>query len=879
MTTSSTRTDLDMTEPRRRFLRASGWFDIAWYRSQVGDDFASVEEAIDHFLTVGARLGLSPDAALGAMQGGPFLERSVETREDEPPAADDPQLLREVALVAESGLFDRDFYASAWPSVAERLDDLLLHFCRFGWREAKQPSAAFDTWHYWSTHLDPAREGVNPLVHYILTGRAQGLSVRAEWVPPRPGTVLPVEREVRRACLFAAYDADGLLDESLIAYVRELARFADVYLLADCHIDEAELAKLADITVGAWAVRHGAYDFGSYSMLARDLVGWERLEGYDEVLLVNDSCYLLRPLDEVFAQMSQRMCDWWGLQATKGVARTAEAVQDVTVEPIPMERVRRELLAGYMQEPEFDFHIGSYFLAYRQPVIRDAGFRRILGSVHRQRGKAAIVHKYEIGLTQHLIASGYDGDTFIDALYPFQPVFTNQYFRLLGRGFPLLKKYFLYQNHYDTPDLRDWKARIRAAVPDAPVDVMERNLLRTAPDDQLQRSFAIVTLPDGSVSVPTARDRREFRRADRSSPTFDHWWAFAVSPDDGHLPPNARAIFEEVRDDPSIKKIILTRSRRIDLEGDNVVVAPVTSRAGQDLLMRAGVVLVAGRPGPGLGVRLDASHRVLAVRDGIDVARRSATTTRRPVRSTEDVVSPLTGYVAASDFDRTVMAAVLHPAPYGGGVATGLPADDFVLMPEDRLPADLARELGELRALVAGRRLLLLVPERRRAGPHRLWSDDLAGLRRWCEAHDAVVGIRHLDDDSDRRRWEALGTAALDVGRRHFGHVSVLYREASALLAERAGAALDFTVTGRPVVPVLASDDADDYLVDVERVMPSEIRASVAGVCEALDGAFSDGAVLHRYIRARSLFRRYVDASNAARFVHHVRRTSLEARC
>ena len=79
-------------------------------------------------------------------------------------------------------------------------------------------------------------------------------------------------------------------------------------------MEPEELDKLSRIAVDAWAVRHGAYDFGSYSMLAKDLVGWEKIESYDELLLVNDSCLLLRPLDEVFSKMATSTCDWWGMQ-------------------------------------------------------------------------------------------------------------------------------------------------------------------------------------------------------------------------------------------------------------------------------------------------------------------------------------------------------------------------------------------------------------------------------------------------------------------------------------------------------------------------------------------------------------------------------------
>ena len=58
-------------------------------------------------------------------------------------------------------------------------------------------------------------------------------------------------------------------------------------------------------------------------MLARELVTWEVIEQYDELLLVNDSCYLLGGLAEVFRTMDARDCAWWGMQATKGLTSTA----------------------------------------------------------------------------------------------------------------------------------------------------------------------------------------------------------------------------------------------------------------------------------------------------------------------------------------------------------------------------------------------------------------------------------------------------------------------------------------------------------------------------------------------------------------------------
>ncbi|MTV28738.1 hypothetical protein FTX61_25670, partial [Nitriliruptoraceae bacterium ZYF776] len=153
----------------------------------------------------------------------------------------------------------------------------------------------------------------------------------------------------RRACLFAGFDVDGVIDPYVIAYVRELSRFADVYYLAACRLNDGELAKLDGVVAGAWARAHDRYDFGSYSMLAKDLVGWDVLEQYDEVLLVNDSGYLLRPLDDVFETMASRPCDWWGLQIT---SRWFNGVGPDRL-PMPIDQLKQELPHPVMHPDEY----------------------------------------------------------------------------------------------------------------------------------------------------------------------------------------------------------------------------------------------------------------------------------------------------------------------------------------------------------------------------------------------------------------------------------------------------------------------------------------------------------------------------------------------
>src|SRR5690606_29714550 len=117
-------------------------------------------------------------------------------------------------------------------------------------------------------------EAINPLLHHSLVGQHAGYATAPAPYAPRAGHVFPAGAKVRRICLFAGYDPDGIVDDYVVAYLRELSRHADVYYLADGVMQDGELDKLRPHTLGRWACRHGAYDFGSWSVLAREHVGW-----------------------------------------------------------------------------------------------------------------------------------------------------------------------------------------------------------------------------------------------------------------------------------------------------------------------------------------------------------------------------------------------------------------------------------------------------------------------------------------------------------------------------------------------------------------------------------------------------------------------------
>lgn len=253
-----------------------------------------------------------------------------------------------------------------------------------------------------------------------------------------------------RLCLFAGFNRTGRVASHVLDYLEELARHSTVYYLADGRLRRRELRKVRAICAGAWVMDHGKYDFGSYSELAGNLLGWDRLEHFDEVIFANDSCFCLQPFDTVFAGMDQEDCDFWCLLGTDE-SNTERLYTFREYAAMPNRKV-----------PFLCF--GSYFMAFRPGVIRDTDFRRFFDSVERQPDRTAVCQRYEMGLTAFLKEKGFRLSAFVKTVYKRVAIYDEQAFRLLKRGFPLLKKRIFTVNPLGLRYLEDWPQVVSSYV-------------------------------------------------------------------------------------------------------------------------------------------------------------------------------------------------------------------------------------------------------------------------------------------------------------------------------------------------------------------------------------------------------------------------------
>ena len=87
-------------------------------------------------------------------------------------AANDPDFGRCYTQVAESGLFDAEFYRRMVPVLGEV--DPVSHYLLWGYRAFLDPSPDFSSAEYYIVNADAQSAGINPLHHWLAWGRSEG---------------------------------------------------------------------------------------------------------------------------------------------------------------------------------------------------------------------------------------------------------------------------------------------------------------------------------------------------------------------------------------------------------------------------------------------------------------------------------------------------------------------------------------------------------------------------------------------------------------------------------------------------------------------------------------------------------------------------------
>lgn len=782
---------------------------------------------------------------------------------------------------------DQKYYLANNPDAFQEGADPVEHYCRQGWKELRNPNADFDVWWYWKTYLDLGSEQIDPLLHYALVGRdlGNGTKHNKPIVLRKSSNPVNLARKTKRLCLFALHDPQGIIDDYVVHYLTQLCQFADIFVLADHPLQPGERDKLDGIAKGIWTVQHESYDFGSYALLAEDLVGWSVIEQYDELILANDSCYLVNSLASVFSKMDAIPADWWGIQAGKGLHAERQVERNRYPAPIPIESVKQQYLNTFENHYFYNFYVASYFCVFRSELIKSDLLQDFFRTVSPQSTKLNIIRKYEIGLTRLLLQGGYNFHTFLDFLYPIHPIYSETVFDRIKEGFPFLKRLMLSENHYYVPDLGNWKERLLDASPTADVDMIEKNLLRVADSEKLYRNFRVQRDENFDPIYPELLSHAEMSEQDLLTPKHDAWWVFPACAYDHSLASNERAVFEAVRNDPRIKKIILTRSRHIALDGENVEIYPLHSVEGQQALLRSKVIFIKHTPTSNVVYPLSSDlHYFINLWHGIPLKRIGYasldTADQRELVAREHRRCIAT--ISSSKVDTLAMATAFYPLSYDDVWMTGLPRNDFIVRDFNQLPTDLQAEEARLRDILNGRKLVLFCPTFR-SGKHgigyELTEQEKRSLYSWLDQNNAMLGIReHMADRYQTYVGQFEGESVIDLSSGLYPNIEVLYRISSCLVTDYSSCFIDYMLTGKHEISF--AHDLEDYqnqergtFYDIEAVFPGDICTTFDEVIRALDAAaandFRNGDPGYEW--KKQLFFAFDDDGNSERVVSNVK--------
>jgi GT2 family glycosyltransferase len=138
-------------------------FDTRFYLAKYPDVAGSGMNPLVHYILCGAEEGRSPHP------GHEPRRYSV----DDMNTAARRRLMTDVDLIAQSDLFDPQYYLDNNSDVRSAKIDPVYHYVASGWKEGRQPSALFDAIKYLRDNPDVRENGVNPLTHWLRIGRSE----------------------------------------------------------------------------------------------------------------------------------------------------------------------------------------------------------------------------------------------------------------------------------------------------------------------------------------------------------------------------------------------------------------------------------------------------------------------------------------------------------------------------------------------------------------------------------------------------------------------------------------------------------------------------------------------------------------------------------
>ena len=124
----------------------------------------------------------------------------------------------------------------------------------------------------------------------------------------------------KRLAVAFFYDEAGVVDDYFLHLVKSLKPFVAHTIF----VSNGLLTKDSELAIGPLVEQvlireNEGFDVGAYKA-AIEAIGYENLAEYDEMILYNHTFYgPIYPFSEMFGEMENRKCDFWGITIHKEI--------------------------------------------------------------------------------------------------------------------------------------------------------------------------------------------------------------------------------------------------------------------------------------------------------------------------------------------------------------------------------------------------------------------------------------------------------------------------------------------------------------------------------------------------------------------------------
>jgi len=200
-----------------------------------------------------------------------------------------------------------------------------------------------------------------------------------------------------RILFYAHYNKLNRVEDYVVYQLRQMRPIFDrIVVISNTPVSQTDQALIGECCDRLIQRDNIGYDFAAWRDGMADF-GWDELVGYDELTVMNDTCFgPLQDFSRIYDGMQAKGVDFWGM--TTNIALT-------------------DLLVDSQGQVIFaPSHIQSYYMTFNSAVVSSSVFRQFWAGVKDFTDVLDVITNYEIRLTELLAAQGFTYDSYYDSV-------------------------------------------------------------------------------------------------------------------------------------------------------------------------------------------------------------------------------------------------------------------------------------------------------------------------------------------------------------------------------------------------------------------------------------------------------------------------------